>query len=274
MAYDEEAQYIGRICQQENPNLVLLDKLPQHYKEYKKLFLTATAEKLAERRTFDPAIDLKQGAKLPCEPIYPMLAYQLDTLDKYLKEMLKQGKIVYSQSPAGTPSIFVPKPDRKLRLCVDYRNFNKLSILNKYPLPSMGESKDRVAGATIFTKLDLKDGYQLLRIREGDEWKTTFRTRYSHFEYKVMPFGLVNSLATFLAMMNKILGEFLDHVVVVYLDDILIYSDSEEEHIELVRKVLAKLKEHQLAVFVTKSVFHVISVEFPGYIVPTDEVTK
>ena len=116
----------------------------------------------------------------------------------------------------------------------------------------MGVLKDRVAGAKIFTKLDLKDGDYLLRIREGDEWKTAFRTRYCHFEIKVMPFGLVNASATFQAMMNKILQEFLDHGVVVYLDNILIYSESEEEHIELVKKVLAKLEEHQLAVSVTK----------------------
>ena len=202
-----------------------------------------------------------------------MSAYQLDTLDKYLKEMLKQRKIMHSQSPAGAPILFVPKPDGKLRLCVDYRNLNKLTILNKYHLPLMGELKDRVAEATIFTKLDLKDGYHLLRIREGDEWKTAFRTRYGHFEYNVMPFGLVNAQATFQAMMNKILREFLDHGVVVYLNDILIYLNSEEEHIELLRKVLAKLKEHQLAVSVTKSVFHVKSVEYLGYIVTTDGVT-
>ena len=149
-----------------------------------------------------------------------MSAYQLDTLDKYLKEMLKQGKIVHSQSPAGAPILFVPKPDGKLRLCVNYRNLNKLTILNKYPLPLMGELKDRVAGATILIKLNLKDGYHLVLICEGDEWKTAFRTRYGHFEYKVIPFGLVNAPATFQAMMNKILRKFLDHGVVVYLDDI------------------------------------------------------
>jgi len=151
-----------------------------------------------------------------------MSAYQLDTLAKYLKEMLKQGKIVHSQSRAGAPILFVPKPDGKLRLCVDYRNLNKLTILNKYPLPLMGELKGRVVGAKIFTKLDLKDGYHLLRIREGDKWKTEFRTRYGHFEDKVMPFGLVNAPATFQAMMNKRKPELLDHGVVVYLDDILI----------------------------------------------------
>jgi len=184
--------------------------------------------------------------------------------------MLKQGKIVHSQSPAVAPILFVPKPDGKLRLCVAYRNLNKLTILNKYPLPLIGELKDRVAEAQIFTKLDLKDGYHLLRIREGDEWKTAFRTRNGYFEYKVMPFGLVNAPATFQAMMNKILEEFLHHRVVVYLDDILIYSASEEEHLELVKEVLAKLEEHQLAVSVTKLVFHVKSVEVLGYIVGSD----
>src|SRR5258708_26233804 len=110
----------------------------------------------------------------------------------------------------------------------------------------MTELRDRVEGATIFTKLDLKDGYHLLRIKEGDEWKTAFRTRYGHYEYKVMPFGLVNAPASFQAMMNTILREFLDHGVVVYLDDIFIYSKSKEEHIELVNKVLAKLEAHDL----------------------------
>ena len=225
---------MGRICRQEDPNQVLVDKVPQYYRQYQSLFLASTAGKLGPRQTFDHVINLKPGAEPPWGPIYPMSAYQLDTLDKYLKEMLKQGKITHSQSPAGAPILFVPKPDGKLRLWVDYRNLNKLTILNKYPLPLMRELKDRVAGATIFTKLDLKDRYHLLRIREGDEWKTAFRTRYGHFEYKVMPFGLVNAPATFQAMMNKILREFLDHGVVVYLDDILMYSKNEEEHIELV----------------------------------------
>ena len=160
-----------------------------------------------------------------------------------------------------------------MRLCVDYRQLNKLTIANKYPLPLMTELRDRVAGATIFTKLDLKDGYHLLRIKEGDEWKTAFRTRYGHYEYKVMPFGLVNAPATFQAMMNTILRNFLDHGVVVYLDDILIYSKNEEEHVELVKKVLAQLEDYDLAVSTTKSVFHVKEVEFLGYIVAVDGVT-
>jgi len=108
------------------------------------------------RRTFDHAIDLKEGSEPPWGPVYPMSQYQLNTLKTYLDEMLAQGKITHSQSPAGAPILFVPKPDGRLRLCVDYRQLNKLTILDKYPLPLMSELRDRVAGATIFTKLDLR----------------------------------------------------------------------------------------------------------------------
>jgi len=160
---------------------------------------------LAPRRTFDHSIDLKDGATPPWGPLYPMSAYQLEELNKYLHKMLAEGKIVHSKSPAGAPILFVPKPDGRLRLCVDYHQLNKLTILNKYPLPLMTELRERVAGTTIFTKLDLKDGYHLIRIKKGDELKTALRTQYGHYEYKVMPFGLVNAPATFQAMMNTIL---------------------------------------------------------------------
>ena len=130
-------------------------------------------------------IDLVPGAVPPWGPIYPMSAHQLDLLDQYLKKMLKQGKISESKSPAGAPILFVPKPDGSMRLCVDYRQLNKLTIAKEYPLPLMTELRDRVAGAKIFTKLDLKDGYHLLRIKEGDEWNKAFRTRDGHYEYKV-----------------------------------------------------------------------------------------
>ena len=137
---------------------------------------------LAPRRTFDHSIDLKEGATPPWEPIYPMSVYQLEELNKYLCKMLAEGEIVHSKSPAGTPILSVPKPDGKLRLCVDYRQLNKVTILNKYPLPLITELRERVAGATVFTKLDIKDGYHLIRIRKEDEWKTAFRTRYGHCE--------------------------------------------------------------------------------------------
>ena len=137
----------------------------------------------------------------------------------------------------------------------------------------MYELRDRVAREKVFTKLDLKDGYHLIHIKQGDEPKTAFRTRYGQYEYKVMPFGLVNAPATFQRMMNIILREFLDHGVVVYLDDILIYSNNMEDHIKLVQKVLDKLEQHDLAVSLMQSVFHKEAVEFLEYIVKTSAVT-
>ena len=166
--------------------------------------------------------------------------------------MLAEGKIVHNKSAAGAPILFVPKPDSRVQLCVNYRQLNKLTILNKYPLPLMTELPERVARATLFTKLDLTDGYHLSRIRKGDKWKTAFQTRYGHYEYKVMPFGLVNAPATFQAMMNTIIRQFLDHWVVVYLDDILIYSKSLEDHRVLIKQVLARLERHDLAISLKK----------------------
>jgi hypothetical protein len=273
VAYDPEAQYVGRIEIEKEGEDITLTTIPIPYHKYRRIFLPETAEKLAQRRTFDHAIDLVPGATPPWGPIYPMSAHQLKNLKEYIRTMLEQGKIQDSNSPAGAPILYVPKPDGKMRLCVDYRQLNKLTIANKYPLPLMSELRDRVAGAQIFTKLDLKDGYHLLRIREGDEWKTAFRTRYGLYEYKVMPFGLVNAPATFQYMMNEILREFLDDGVVVYLDDILIYSKSEEDHVKMVTKVLARLEEYDLAVSTAKSIFHVKEVEFLGYMVAVDGVT-
>jgi len=270
--YDEEAQYVGRI-EREEEGAVQLETLPKPYWQYKEHFEEEKAKMLAPLRTFDHGINLKDGAELPWGPIYRMSADQLNEPDKYLKRMLAEGKIADIESPYGAPILFVPKPDGSLRLCVDYRNLNKLTILNKYPLPLMDALRERVAGAQVFTKLDLKDGYHLIRIRKGDEHKTAFGTRYGQYEYKVIPFGLINAPTTFQTMMNNILREFLNRKVVVYLDDILIYSENREDHIQLVQKVLDRLEQHDLAVWLKKSVFHQAEVEFLGYIVKTRGIT-
>ena len=272
VACDENATIIGRIRATKEKE-VELDGLPKQYWQYKDLFTNKKAEMLTPRRPLDHAIDLKEGATPPCGQIYPMSTYQLEELSKYLCKMLAEGNIVHSKSPAGAPILFVPKPDGKLWLCVDYRQLNKLTILNKYLLPLMNELQERVAGTTYFTKLELKDGYHLIRIRKGNEGKTAFRTRYGHYEYKVMPLGLVNAPATFEAMINMILREFLDHRVVVYLDDILIYSEPLEEHKTLIKQVVAWLEPHDQAISLKKSVFHVDTVKFLGYIIGIEGVT-
>jgi hypothetical protein len=208
----------------------------------------------------------------PFGPIYNLSAVELEALRQYLEENLAKGWIVESESPAGSPILFVPKKDGGLRLCVDYRGLNKVTIKNRHPLPLIGEILDRLSGATIFTKLDLKDAYHRIPIRREDRWKTAFRTRYGHYEYTVMPFGLTNAPATFQAYIHRALAGMLDTICIVYLDDILIFSRTREEHARHVRKVLRRLREFQLYCNRKKCEFFTDKVEFLGYIVSSSGV--
>jgi len=179
--------------------------------------------------------------------------------------MLKNGKIRPSKSNAGAPIFFAKQANGKLRIVVDYRGLNAIIIKDKYPLPLMTTLMEQVGTSQIFSKLDLKLGFNLLRIAEGDEWKTAFKTRYRLYEYTVMPFGLTNAPSVFQRHLNNILAEKIDRGVVAYIDDILIYSKTEEEHIELVRWVLQKLMENNLCIDIDKCLFHVPEVEFVGF---------
>lgn len=202
----------------------------------------------------------------PFGPIYILSATELAELRRYLSEALAKGWIQESTSPAGSPILFVPKKDGALRLCVDYRGLNKVTIKNRYPLPLISEILDRVAGAKYFSKIDLKDAYHRIRIKPSDRWKTAFRTRYGHYEYVVMPFGLTNAPATFQAYINRALAGLVDIICIVYLDDILIFSKTEEEHEQAVRQVLERLRNHRLYANPRKCQFYVKEIEFLGFI--------
>ncbi len=203
----------------------------------------------------------------PFGPIYNLSQNELAALRDYLDENLAKNFIRHSKSLAGAPILFVKKKDGSLRMCVDYRGLNKVIIKNRYPLPLISGLLDQLGQAKIHTKIDLRGAYNLVRIKEGDEWKTTFRTRYGHFEYNVMPFGLTNASAIFQHLMNDVFREFLDDFVVCYLDDILVFSKNEEEHINHVRLVLEKLRTVGLYIKLGKCVFHQPQVEFLGYII-------
>jgi len=149
---------------------------------------------------------------------------ELQSLRDYLTENLAKGFIRHSKSPTSAPILFVKKKDGSFRLCVDYRGLNKISKKNRYPLPLISGLLDWLHTGKIFTKIDLRGAYNLLMIRLGDEWKIAFRTCYGHFEYTVMPFGLTNAPVVFQHLMNNIFEEYMDEFVVVYLDDILIFS--------------------------------------------------
>jgi hypothetical protein len=193
-------------------------------------------------------------------------------LREYLQDSLRNGWIRESTSPAGAPILFTPKKDGELRLCVDYRALNKLTIKNRYPLPLIGEILDRLVGAKVFTKLDLRNAYHRIRIREGDEWKTAFRTRYGHFEYLVMPFGLANAPATFQAYINQALIGLVDISCVVYLDDILIFSRDPSTHRRDVAAVLERLRQYGLYAKLPKCQFNVTTVEFLGFVLSPEGV--
>jgi hypothetical protein len=243
------------------------DAIPQSYHDYEDVFDASQSARLPENSAHDHPIDLKPDSQPPHRPIYPLSAKELETLREYIEDATQKGWIRPSQSPAGAPIIFVPKKDGSLRLCVDYRGLNELTIKNRYPLPLIGETMDRLSGARIYTQLDIQDAYHRIRIRKGDEWKTAFRTRYGHFEYTVMPFGLANAPATFQSYINRALSDLLDHCCVVYLDDILIYSQSEEEHILHVKKVLDRLRAYRLYAKRSKCRFHVQEVHFLGFVI-------
>ncbi len=169
-------------------------------------------------------------------------------MDKYIQESIKAGLIHHSSSPAGAGFFFVKKKDGSLRPCIDYRGLNDITVKNRYPLPLMSSAFELLQGAKVFTKLDLRNTYNLVRIHKGDEWKTAFNTPTGHYEYLVLPFGLTNAPAVFQGMVNRVLGDMINRFVFVYLDDILIFSPSLQVHTQHVCQVLQWLLENQLFV--------------------------
>ena len=200
-------------------------------------------------------------------PVYNMSHDELAAIREYLRDALEKNWIRPSSSQVGSPVLFVKKPDGSLRLCVDYRGVNEVTIKNNYPLPLLSETLERFAHAKHFTKIDIRNAYHRIRMRQGDEWKTAFRTRYGQFEYQVMPFGLANAPATFQGYVNKALKPYIDVCCVVYLDDVLVYSESEDLHWEHVRKVLRALLEHRLYAKLSKCAFNRSEVTFLGFVV-------
>ena len=245
----------------------LIDRLPTSLKRYTEVFSVDNAKKLAPHRDIDMAIELQPGKEPPYGPIYPLSPRELTALKEFLEENLEKGFIRESKSPAGAPILFTPKKDGGLRLCVDYRGLNAVTIKNRYPLPLITEIMDRVTGANYFSKIDLKDAYYRLRIKAGDEWKTAFRTRYGHYEFLVVPMGLTNSPAVFQAYINKALRGLVDESCIVYLDDILVFSKTKEEHDQHLQRVCERLRDAELYAKLSKCQFYQSEIEFLGFII-------
>nr|GFB57368.1 putative reverse transcriptase domain-containing protein [Tanacetum cinerariifolium] len=217
-------------------------------------------------------IELIPGAEPISKAPYRMALIELKELKDQLQELLERGFICLSVSPWGAPVLFVKKKDGSMRLCIDYRKLNKITIRNRYPLPRIDDLFDQLQGAMHFFKIDLRSGYHHLRVKEQDISKTAFRTRYGHYEYLVMPFGLTNAPAVFMDLMNRIFHELLDKFVIVFIDDILVFSKSKEEHEDHLRTVLQTLRQEKLYAKFSKCEFWLSSVAFLGHIVSAEGI--
>jgi hypothetical protein len=249
-------------------------KLPEHFHEFLEMFSREKAAELPPYRGagVDHEIQLESGdgrePKVPWGPLYNMSRDELLVLRKTLTEYLDKGFIRVSNSPASAPILFVRKPGGGLRFCVDYRGLNKITRKDRYPLPLIYETLQSVGRAKWFTKLDVIAAFHKIRIREGQEWMTAFRTRYGLFEWMVTPFGLANAPSTFQRYINWALRDYLDDFCSAYVDDILIYTDgSLDEHREHVRKVLYRMQEAGLQLDIDKSEFEVTSTKYLGFVI-------
>ena len=218
-------------------------------------------------RAIEFVIELIPGTEPISIPLYRMAPAELKELKVQLEELLSKGFIRPSTSPWGAPVLFVKKKDGSLRLCIDYRQLNRATIRNQYPLPIIDELFDQLHGSRVYSKIDLRSGYHQLRVRENDVSKTAFRTRYGHYEFLMMPFGLTNAPAAFMDLMNRVFSPYLDKFVIVFIDDILVYSGSPEEHAEHLRAVLQILRECQLYAKFSKCQFWLDKVAFLGHVI-------
>ena len=246
--------------------------LPRVVCEYEDVFLDELPG-LPPQRVVDFGIELHPSTSPISMTPHRMAPVELKELKVQLYELLEKGFIRPSTSPWGAPVLFAKKKDKTLRLCIDYRQLNRVTIKNRYPLSRIDDLFDQLRGARVYSKIDLRTGYHQLRVRETDIPKKAFRTRYGHFEFAVMPFGLTNALAAFMDLMHRVFQPYLDQFIVVFVDDILIYSQSEWEHEYYLRIVLQLLRDHQLYAKFSKCEFWLTEGRFLGHVVSASGVS-
>ncbi|GJX41644.1 reverse transcriptase domain-containing protein [Tanacetum coccineum] len=217
-------------------------------------------------------IDLVPGAAPVARAPYRLARSEMEELSTQLQELSDNGFIRPSSSPWGASILFVKKKDGSFRMCIDYRELNKLTVKNRYPLPRIDDLFDQLQGSSVYSKIDLRSGYHQLRVRDEDIPKTAFRTRYRHYEFQVMPFGLTNAPAVFMDLMNRVCRPYLDKFVIMFIDDILIYSKTKEEHDAHLRQILELLKKEKLYAKFLKCDFWLSKVQFLGHVIDSEGI--
>ncbi|MEM7375746.1 MAG: reverse transcriptase family protein [Bacteroidota bacterium] len=241
-------------------------KLERILEKYGSVFKDELPSGLPPIRAVDHEIEVEKDSKPPHRPLYQLSKEELKAAKEYVDSLLSSGKIRPSRSPYGAPLFFVKSKD-SLRGVVDYRALNRITKKNNTPLPRTDEMFDRIGGARVFSKMDLKTGFHQIRVKPRDIEKTAFNTKYGQFEYLVMPMGLCNSPAPFETLTNSIFHDCIDEFLVVYMDDLLIFSKDKESHYKRLDIVLSRMKEHCLYVSPKKCSFIQETFDFLGLII-------